>query len=318
MFTVPWSSGGTRDAPTPAWPGLRLDVAVPRVPGLRVEATGGRRLLIRQGAEVVLLARQRRRHRGVHYLRTGAFSSPLPPITAADARRVGQCDDAAWPGRWTHRFARWLCEDVAGPLHDGEWMLAWGMPRWSVPAYWQRVPEVDPDLGHITWFGYGDPVEDQRDILPLRRLSPIDADRVKGYRRQHREGILPPVLLWWVSGLGVLLVVDGHDRLVAARAEGGVPDVIVLARAADPDFAAFYRETAVRGYEERVRSRQDALPDPFTATRIAHLGHSLALDLRTADRAEGRTRAWPIPGGPAAWDRLATALASDSPLVQDG
>jgi hypothetical protein len=186
-----------------------------------------------------------------------------------------------------------------------------------VPAYWERLLDVDPDRGHITWFGYGDPVEDRRDILPLRRLPAVDADRVKAYRRQFREGILPPVLLWWVSGLAALLVVDGHARLAAALAEGGLPDVVVLARAADPDFAAAYREQAVRDYEHRVGHQQRIEPDPFTTTRIAHLGHSLAVDLRYADRAEGCTRAWPIRGGRATWDALATKYAPGSPLLND-
>ncbi|MGB8939405.1 MAG: hypothetical protein WCD21_04060 [Streptomyces sp.] len=40
-----------------------------------------------------------------------------------------------------------------------------------------------------------------------------DDPRVKAYRKQARDGTLPPVLLWWVSGLDCHLVLDGHAGL---------------------------------------------------------------------------------------------------------
>lgn len=180
------------------------------------------------------------------------------------------------------------------------------MPSWMIPAY--------PDQGHITWFRYGDPPGDARDILPLRRLSAVDADRVKAYRRQHREGILPPVLLWWVSGLSALVVVDGHDRLTAALAEGAVPDVVVLAPAADPQWVSAVQRRPVRDYEERVAHLRNGPAGPFTDDKIARAGGRLAADLNHIARTEGRTRAWPIPGGRAAWDHLVAELAPGSPL----
>jgi hypothetical protein len=315
-------------------------VAGPARPGLRVEVTGGRRLLLRQGDQVVLLGMQRAAHRGVHYVRTNRFHSPLPPVDAALARRLRPEDgsyssppidatladrhagesgggarqadrgDAAWAARWTHRFADWLQAAAgplhagplhagplhagplhagplhAGPLHAGSWTLAWGMPLWSVAAHWSRLPSVDPDRGHITWFGYGDPDDDQRDILPLRRLAAPDAARVRSYRRQVHEGILPPVLLWWVSGLNTLLVLDGHDRISAALAEGGRPDVVVLAPAPDPAGEA-------AGHAQLMRDTRGSLAPRF-AEQVAALA-----------RNEGRTRAWPLPGGPPAWEREA-------------
>ncbi|WP_410809092.1 hypothetical protein [Micromonospora sp. 067-2] len=172
---------------------------------------------------------------------------------------------------------------------------------------------VDPDQGHITWFGYGDPDEDVRDVLPLRRLSPVNAARVTSYRRQHREGILPPVLLWWVSGLAVLLVIDGHDRIAASLAEGGVPEVVVLAPAADPRWISAVQQPPLRAYEERIADLQNRA-GPSDRSRIARLGGCLARELQGIARTEGRTRAWPVPGGSATWDNLAAELAPAAPL----
>lgn len=300
------------------WTVLELDVTHPPRPALRVEVTAGRRLLLRQAERVVLLGRQRAQHRGVYYCRTGQYESPLPAISAGKARGLRQTSDGAgtWAARWTHQFAAWLRAATCGPLHAGRWTLAWGMPNWAVPGHWSRLREVDPDQGHITWFGYGDPPEDARDVLPLRRLSAADAHRVKAYRRQHREGVLPPVLLWWVSGLATLLVLDGHDRLTAALAEGAAPDVVVLAPTANPRWISAAQRQPLREYKERVAHLQNGPPGPFTADSIAHSGRRLAADLSRIARTEGRTRAWPVPGGRTAWDHLAAELATGSPLQQ--
>jgi hypothetical protein len=251
-----------------AWTGLLLGADAPARPRLRVEVTSGRRLLIRQGDEIVLLARQDPQHLGVRYARTNRFlDDDVPPITGAQAR-----DFAGDLARWAHWYV-----DRLSPVHAGRWTLVPGMPRWARPSNWPRLATDDPDRGHITWFGHGAPPEDLRDVLPLRRLSSPDAARVKSYRQEHADGILAPALLWWVSGLQTLLVLDGHDRIAAALAEGAAPPVLVLAPAEDPEWIA-------------------------AASRFP------TGDLAAIARFEGRTRAWPLPGGLAAWEKLAVQL----------
>ncbi|WP_406044851.1 hypothetical protein OG799_10525 [Micromonospora sp. NBC_00898] len=296
------------------WDGLTLDVAAPDRPGLRVEVAGGRRMLIRQGDRVVLLARPRAGHFGVHYLRTGRYRSPLPPITAAHARRVREAstDDDAWAARWSHAFTGWLHDTGEGPLHRGSWVLAHGMPSWGVVGHWWRLRDVDPDRGHITWFGYGDPVEDQRDVLPLRPLSPADDGRVRAFRKQARDGMLPPALLWWVSGLNTLLVLDGHDRIAAALAEGTVPGVLVLSPAVDARLGEAWQRREVDEYAHRMghlhRTWGDVSVPAVSRRFAASLGHIA--------RSEGTNRAWLLPGGRTAWDRLVSQLAPD--WINDG
>jgi hypothetical protein len=198
-----------------------------------------------------------------------------------------------------------LTAAAAGPLHAGRWTLTAGMPSWAVAGHWRRLHLVDPDQGHITWFGHGDPVEDQRDVLPLRRLSPGDAGRVRAYRRQAREGVLPPAVLWWVSGLDTLVVLDGHDRIVAALFEDAVPEVLVLAPAPQPRWAAAVQAHALRAYGGRMAALDDAAgPAP-----VAVVNRRLAWDLADIARQPGRTRAWPLPGGRVAWDRHTRELA---------
>lgn len=294
------------------WDGLTIEVEGPARPGLRVEVTGGRRLLLRQGGRVALLGAQRATCRGVYYARTGLYRSPLPPVNAAEARRIGEKDGGGdgWSARWAHYFADGLSNGLEGPLHQGRWTLTCGMPSWSVATYWERLLAVDPDQGHITWFGYGDPDEDVRDVLPLRRLSLSDAARVKSYRRQLREGVLPPVLLWWVSGLNSLLVLDGHDRITASLAEGVLPEVVVLAPAVDPGWISVLERHPIREFEGRMEhlQAQSDQGDVLAVLRIASAARGLAEQLRSISRTQGRTRAWILPGGRAAWQRYAAEL----------
>ncbi|MER7988924.1 hypothetical protein ABTY53_25505 [Streptomyces noursei] len=292
------------------WDGLALGAGGPARPALRWETAEGRRLVLRQGGRTVLLARQRVTHRGVHYARTGGYVSPLPPLRVATARavRAAAGDGAdAWAARWAHRFSAALRASPGGPLHEGDWRLLPGMGPRAVDAYWTTLARHDPDRCHLTWFGYGDPVADQRDVLPLRALAAPDVARVKAYRRQFREGVLPPVLLWAVSGLNAFVVLDGHDRLAAALAEGGRPEVLRLGRAPVDGPAAPGHAPVLRAYEERAAhlERARAAGDRLAPTRIAVAGRRLAAELHALSDGFDLTRGWPLPGGAPAWEVLA-------------
>ncbi|MGW5779454.1 hypothetical protein [Streptomyces sp. NPDC003863] len=283
-----------------------MRVEVPVKPGLRMECADGRRLVLLQGTTPVLFARQRATHRGVHYARTGRYASPLAPLRSERARAFAEF---AMPGteEWTERWAAHAGAELRaaadGPLHTGEWRLGPQPNGWFVDGNWPKLLAHDPDRGHLTWFGYGDPVEDARDLLPLRSLSPVEAPRVRAYRRQYREGVLPPVFAWWISGLGSPVVLDGHDRLTAALAEGGRPRVLVLSRASDAAWVALCAERPVIEYEKRVA----ALDGPLGSVRIANESRRLASGLRDIVHSPDLTRAWPFPGGAPAWDAAVAA-----------
>jgi hypothetical protein len=284
---------------------MRIDHPVR--PGLRMECADGGRLLLTQGGGPVLFARQRVTHRGVHYARTGRYVSPLPPLRADRAREVAGLatpGSEAWTERWAAYAEARLRTAADGPLHEGDWHLGPAAPDWFVDGNWAKLLAHDPDRGHLTWFGYDDPDEDARDLLPLRALSAPDAPRVKAYRRQYREGVLPPVFLWWISGLHSPVVLDGHDRLVAALVEGGRPAVLELSRAIDPALLVAWVEGPVKEYEHRMASLGD---DPLSRVRGANIGRWLTGLMRSLERSAAATRAWPLAEGVAAWERAAAA-----------
>ncbi|MFJ8130298.1 hypothetical protein [Streptomyces hydrogenans] len=289
-----------------------MRVEFPVRPGLRMECADGRRLvLVREtagrGPVPVLFARQRVTHRGVHYARTGRHVSPPAPLRAERARRHAEFaapGGAAWRDRWAAHAEAGLRAADAGPLHAGAWRLGPDATGWFVERHWDHLLPHDRDRGHLTWFGYGDPEGDARDLLPLRALSRPEAPRVRAYRRQYREGVLPPVFAWWISGLNVPVVLDGHDRLVAALAEDGRPEVLVLSRAVGAEEVARYSEHLVRAYEERMAALEDG---PLRGTRAAGAARRFAGELERVACSPDRTRAWPFPGGVRAWEEAAAA-----------
>ncbi|MEV5799865.1 hypothetical protein [Streptomyces collinus] len=284
------SDVGRDDGP---WVGLSLDVRDRRRPGLCV-FSAGRRLLLSQGERPVLLADVDVRHEGVDFWRTDEYRSFVPPLRAETGRVL-----AGSAERWAHRFAGYLADSPDSPLHDGRWLLSHESPfrRWrhagtSHAEYWSSMlVEGHPD-GYIDWFLHSGSWE----VLPLRPMPGTDDSRVKAYRKQAREGTLPPVLLWWVSGLDCHLVLDGHARLAAAIAESVEPPLLHMHRTVSRDDLAAGVDDAVGAYEDELArfAGLRAVHGPAVPDGAATAGPRLARRLRDLDAA----RAVPRPGKP--------------------
>jgi hypothetical protein len=100
---------------------------------------------------------------------------------------------------------------------DGEWRLTPYCGEGNVGVI--SAPELrrvveQKSCGYIQW-DFGDHVYP----ITLRDRSSTDSGRVKAWRKHARAGSLPPVLLYWISGLAAHVVLDGHDRLLAALLE---------------------------------------------------------------------------------------------------
>ncbi|MGV4980927.1 hypothetical protein ACVB8X_29775 [Streptomyces sp. NRAIS4] len=286
------------------WTGLSLEVRSRRRPGLCL-FSAERRLLLTQETRPVLLAAVDGDHGGVDFWRTDAYRSVIPPTRAA----AGQ-DLAGRLDRWAYRFAECLAGPPGSPLHDGRWLLSrespllrWNHGRRPESEYWgEMIIEGHPD-GYIDWFVHSGSWE----ILPLRPMPDHRDGRVKAYRKQVRDGTLPPVLLWWVSGLDCHVILDGHARLAAAITESTAPPLLHLHRTAPDDEVAAGTERAVERYEAELarfaelRARHGtAVPDG-----AAIAGSSLVRHLEELHTAARPTWAWPLPGGQAEWCRVA-------------
>ncbi|MFD9030570.1 hypothetical protein ACFVZW_05300 [Streptomyces sp. NPDC059567] len=261
---------------------FRID-GPPEPPPLRWEMTDGRRMLLRQSGRPVLLARVDEDRGGVRVHRRPGYRSPLPPIRADESRQRPD---------WVRRYAARLDAADEGPLHPGRWAL--GTRDVFPPYVWgEDFVTAWPD-GYLEWDRNG-----WNGVVPLRKLSAPDAPRVKAYRRQAREGSLAPVLLWSVAALDGWILLDGHDRAVAALAEGGTPRTVELTKAEDEATVA-ERFAALPAQERELRTRAFGGPEP-ERQRAAFL-RGLSDYAAGIPYDEGRTTGWPIPGGPAEWD----------------
>ncbi|MET9726035.1 hypothetical protein [Streptomyces zaomyceticus] len=298
----------TRDDGT--WMGLSLDARDGRQPGLRV-FSAGQKLLVSQRSRPVLLAVVDEHLEGVDFWRTDAYRSPVPPLRADTGRAL-----AGGPERWAHRFARHLVDSPDSPLHEGRWLLSCDSPlrRWSHAGtshaeYWSSLlVDGHPD-GSIDWFLHSHSWE----VLPLRPMPDAEDSRVKAYRKQAREGTLPPVLLWWVSGLDCHLILDGHARLAAAIAESVDPPLLQLQRTVSRDDLAARTREAVGFYEDELARFAElrAVHGPTVPDGAATAGPQLARLLQDLDTKEQLTRAWPLPGGEAEWARISREVTAD-------
>ncbi|WP_055601956.1 hypothetical protein [Streptomyces aureus] len=304
----------TRDDGT--WVGLSLDVRDSRQPGLRV-FSAGQRLLVSQRSRPVLLAVVDEHLDGVDFWRTDAYRSVVPPLRADTARAL-----AGSPERWAHRVAQHLVDSPDSPLHEGRWLLSCDSPLLrgrhadsSHAEHWgSMLVDGHPD-GYIDWFLHSHSWE----VLPLRPMPAADDSRVKAYRKQAREGTLPPVLLWWVSGLDCHLILDGHARLAAAIAESVEPPLLQLHRTVPRDDLAARTHEAVGFYEDELARFAElrAVHGPTVPDGAATAGAQLARLLQELNTGRQPTWAWPLPGGEAEWHRISREVTAgqDWPAV---
>ncbi|MEU3606414.1 hypothetical protein AB0E83_13305 [Streptomyces sp. NPDC035033] len=292
-----------------SWTGLSLDVQARPQPGLCVFSAGPR-LLMSQQSRPVLLAVVDEHLQGVDFWRTEEHRSCVPPLRADVARAL-----AGSPERWAHRFARYLIDSPASPLHEGRWLLScesplldWRPADTSHAEHWgSMLVDGHPD-GYIDWYVHSGSWE----VLPLRPMPDAGDSRVKAYRKQAREGTLPPVLLWWVSGLDCHVVLDGHARLAAAIAESIEPPLLQLHRTVPRQDLAARVDEAVDFYESELRRFAElrAVHGPTVPDGAATAGPRLVRLLHDLNTARQPTWAWPLPGGEAQWRRIAREVTA--------
>ncbi|MEU2581890.1 hypothetical protein ABZ612_02770 [Streptomyces avermitilis] len=272
--------------------GLVLDIRDrPGPPPLRLEAADGR-LLLRQGERPVLLGRVDPPRDGLFVHRLDGYRSPLPPLRSALLRD---------PGRGLpDQYARWLEDSPHGPLHDSRWLLS--EARSFPPYVWHHDFARSWPGSHLDWSGRG-----WQGVVPLRRLSSPDAPRVRAYRKHARDGTSAPVLLWWVSSFDGWLLLDGHDRAVAALAEGRDPVCLVLSRAPDDEAWRRTADEVTAGHERRM-ARLGARPRPWADRQRATMERAYGDVMSWLPYEHAPTRCWPLPGGPAAWDEIAARV----------
>lgn len=245
--------------------GLLLDVVRRAPPGLVLENFGGGCTRLVCGGEPLLWARVEPQYQGLSFVRRRGVTSAaiLPPVQAHEARSITSATG------WMKWFLRGIEASTNTPWYTGEWNLTeLRQQRASVSDIARgTAPDVYLPVNRDGWpcvvYGLRGALEIPRThyeswgingsgaVIPLRAPSAVDSSRVKAWRKHAREGSLPPVLLWWVTAFDVYLLIDGHDRLLAAQAEGVQPSAIGLwvSERPDPADAEVWRRSAAERYE---------------------------------------------------------------------
>ncbi|UQA56378.1 hypothetical protein [Polyangium aurulentum] len=310
------------------WQGLELEVLrddLPAgAPGLRVEAARPGRVRITCGGTPAIWAHIDPSHRGLWRLiapHAGSWEV-VPPLRASDLAAIEALPGSeAWWKAWARHLARALVSSPRGPLYPGPWAITAarsvdlpGRPVPGLPAAdrsrleWVEAVREGLDAPTLDWEPWW--LSGSGGLLRMRDPSAADAGRVRAWRKRARDGTLPPALVLWVSGLDMFLLLDGHDRLQAAAQEGVPPRFLVL--------------RAVRWVPERPDpERQRAIVEGIERQRrLAGGARLLTTDKENQLLVEAfddrpwlvfATRAYPLPGGAAAWDEEVGAQPGVTP-----
>ncbi len=291
------------------WRGLLLNIwEAPRA-GMAMTACQPKCTRLALGATPLLWSRIESDYFGYHLLRARRHSSlnTIPPIPFETVRSYGElAGNSAFDRAWAVAYSEWLATSDASPLVNGMWHLG----RFG-PGF--RLRELSTDLvqrivgqktqGYVEW-DFGDEVYP----ITLRDLSPPDSGRVKAWRKRARDGTLPPVLLYWVSGLQAHVVLDGHDRLLAAAIEGRPAASLSLERVEEHQTDQATRNAVLRQVEIALTAAE-VEPSRATSERLARARHQftvgdanrLLLDVFLPQLHTRATQAMPLEGGLSRW-----------------
>lgn len=277
--------------------GLSLTVDPPARARLRVEAATPGLLRISSAGAPLLWARQLPRWGGVRLVAPAEVprdALPLPPLTMERVRSApGAPGSAAWLEHWGRRFVAMLAESSRSPLHDGPWELSFGGRRRGARDLLEFPARERPSQAFVDWGLSG-----SGDTLALRAPSRPDAARVKAWRKVARDGALPPLLLLFVSGLDLFLLLDGHDRALAARLEGVEAPRLALSPVREVTYDA---DEGMRAGVTRNAARALAEGAADDRRALDRLNERLVRAYSAPSFLTSKTRAAPIEGGRARW-----------------
>lgn len=289
-----------------SWRGLRLVVEGAATSGLSVAVAAPSFIRLSVRGTPAVWARVDDDHWGYQLLR--APDTPphafIPPITSD----VLAEDDPAKADRmaaWARTYARLLRDSAASPLYNGDWLLGAfdSHDTFELPHSIVNRVVTQKAYGYVQW-DYGHSLYP----ITLRDMSPSETGRVKLWRKHARNDSLPPVLLYWISGLDACVVLDGHDRLLAASIEGTAAPALML-QPVEESFSPEERKNEVfavvkRSMEATERLRLTAQQDGLARSHrlFTHEdANRVLLDTFSPTLRAARTRACRIPGGAEQW-----------------
>ncbi len=272
----------------------------------------GNRIRLMQGEDTILLAAGGAQYWGLLTLFVRPFVF-IPPLSSAECNRTREAhpQEADWWTAWAIRFATSLSK--SGLDGSRTWRLDRALitsdrfqtPRRQVPrrnfpsvVFVDDEPPEDPDfpIQEIDWS-----ISGENSYLPMRQLGTGDLGRLKALRKLAVTNELPPLLLWWHTGMQRHLVLDGHVRLAAFREAGTSIKALVLSEQRPWKNAALIEAANLKRAEEVQR----VINDPSVRAKVT------AELFAAHPYSQYTTTARPLPGHVESWDREAHLLSPE-------
>ncbi len=226
------------------WLGFLLSVQTPDKPKLSLQSATGGHTKLSANEQTLFWAKIQDSFFGVNVWRTlpqSAQINLLAHIHSADVQAQIDLSPAERRNYWAKWFLQALIQSHNTPLSQGLWALEYSdqenrtyNTHQGLQRHWRNL-HSDPKntaqffsahLLDIDWAMSGN-----GSIIPLF-APPMDIEhsgRVKWWRKVARDtGTLPPLLLWFMSGLDAYILLDGHDRLYASLLSGVELDYLIL------------------------------------------------------------------------------------------
>ncbi|MGY5958656.1 Cytoplasmic protein [Kosakonia sp. BK9b] len=320
-----------------SWQGLELKVRSGDGQAMEMQSGHNGRMALQVNGETLFWATMLQDHSGVWLIFNAEHPAQqllIPAITSADVENALQNSQADRPRHWCRYFARALMEAPTPLLPPGRWLLrpmeqvkptapyVMNQPlpftqwRFHSPASsaqigvnWALYSEDFPDLQNpekvtfVDWWWGGH-------LLLARYPVEASSGRVKWWRKKCREGALPPVLVWFIAGLASFVILDGHDRLQAALAEGIQPQFLVLSELSEQNYTPT-EETRQRVLHSLAIQQEKCKK---TGANIDAMNQSL-LNLYDTRYLYARTHSRAVLGDGRAWEHEVTAYLQRHQLV---
>lgn len=236
-----------KDITTPAnkWRGIEITVNNTSIhpSTFHIESCSKQFFSLTYENEILFWARQHYTHYGVALIKNNEPLYTIPIISHIRSREIEKRKDLVGVEKfksWSKFFIQSLNRKDNHFFTEGKWLIAPFSGNAYNQFYWDyhiekemEKSEIDKSIfdalnqdtfQYLSWFNT--PHQAIR-YIGLKHVDDNDG-RLKWWQKKAKEGTLPPILIYYISGLDGYVVIDGHYRLRAAQLENILPDVIVL------------------------------------------------------------------------------------------
>lgn len=158
---------------------------------------------------------------------------PVIPITSSIVEASKNTDYYKF---WSRFFAKQLGNENSSVLSSGLWTITIGFSSSKNKVdNALAIYDVDNafDRDNPRWIDWG--LTGAGSIVALKDEPSQDNGRVKWFRKLVREGVCPPVLVWYLNCIDGYIILDGHARLKAFQLESVTANFLVLESVIEKD-----------------------------------------------------------------------------------